>query len=547
MPRGRRGNAGSGLTRRRFLNAVGRTGGAGALLATMGALDLAVTADSTGQVFQPLRPADFALTGRAAGRVVILGAGVAGLGAAYELGKAGYDCTVLEAANRVGGRNYTVRGGNVHTDLDNNTQRVRFGGGEYMNAGPGRLAAWMVTMDYCRELGVPLEIFANESLEAYIYREKSGMKPGFPVKRRAATADVYGYVAELLSKATDQGALDKELSPQDKEKLLAFLHKFGDVKKKMPDKPQDSFAYHGGDRRGYVVYPGAIGEKSKKARPVPTLDEVFASGVQHDLIFNLEMKHDMIMYQPVGGMDAIPMALAKAIGADRIKLSSPVTSITNGPDQVSVKYKDADGRDQEIQADYCISALPPNLMARLPHNLGPDVQKALTTFVPLHADKIGLEYRSRWWEFQDHIYGGVTDTDLDIDHIWYPSYGYHSQRGVVIGYYNTGKHADVYTALKPAQREAKALDQGAKIHGPKYRSELISSFSIAWAREPFIEGAWQKIPGGPEDPVYAPLANGAGRVYFAGDWLSHMVSWQHGSLTSARKAVTELHKRVLST
>ncbi|MGH3387263.1 MAG: FAD-dependent oxidoreductase, partial [Actinomadura sp.] len=99
-------------SRRGFLTRVGATGGAGAMFATMGALGLAPSAEaSTRAPFQPLQPSDFRLTGRAAAKVVVLGAGIAGLTAAYELGKAGYDCTVLEAQDRVGGRNRTLRGG----------------------------------------------------------------------------------------------------------------------------------------------------------------------------------------------------------------------------------------------------------------------------------------------------------------------------------------------------------------------------------------------------------------------------------------------------
>jgi monoamine oxidase len=546
MPGDRRDGGGSGLTRRRFLNAVGRTSGAGALLATMGVLDLAVTSDSTRVPFHPLRPADFALTGRAAGAVVILGAGVAGLAAAYELGKAGYDCTILEASNRFGGRNYTVRGGDTHSDMDH-TQQVRFGEGQYMNTGPARIASWMVTMDYCRELGVPLEVFANNSLDAYIYQEKEGKTPG-AVRRRTARADVYGYVAELLSKATDQGALDKELTPDDKAKLLDFLHEFGDIKRKNDD-PAKSFAYRGGGRRGYLRYPGAIGDDGVKPEPLPTITQVLASGVQRQLTFNLEYKHDMVMFQPVGGMDAIPRALARVVGADRIKLNSPVTAVTTLPDRVTVRYKTPNGQERTLDADYCIATLPPHLMAKVPHNLGPDVQRALTQFEVERVGKIGLEYRSRWWEFQDHIYGGITETDMDLDHIWYPSYGYHGERGVVVGYYNTGKHSDVYTKLSPAERAVRAVAQGVKIHGDRYRTELASSFSIAWTRERWIEGGWAKTAGDYDidDPVYAPLGKAAGRVYFAGDWLSSLVSWQHGALTAARKAVAALHQRALAT
>ncbi|WP_028937445.1 flavin monoamine oxidase family protein [Pseudonocardia spinosispora] len=536
---------GSGVTRRRFLRAVGVTGGAGAMFATMGALDLAAT-DTARPRFEELRPADFHLSGRSAAKVVILGGGVAGLACAYELGKAGYDCTILEAQNRFGGRNFTVRGGTTHTEIGGMSQRSAFSTDQYLNAGPGRIAQWMVTMDYCRELGVPLEVFNNTNIDAYIYREKNGAKPGFPVRRRAAKADVYGYVSELLAKATDQGALDKQLNPEDKEKLLDFLRDWGDIGKKVPGNPEKSWIYDGSNRRGYTQWPGATGSHAVRSGPVPTLSQVLHSEVGLDLSFENEYKDAMVMMQPVGGMDQIPQALAKRVGADRIKLGCVVTKVSTGADHVQVSYREG-GQDKMFEADYCIATLPPNLMVKVPNNFAPGVQRALNAYKQVNAGKIGLEYRSRWWEITDRIYGGITETDLDLDHIWYPSHGYHSPRGVLVGYYNLNDRAANYSKLTAAAREARAVSQGAKIHGPKYRTELASSFSIDWSRSPYIEGAWQKIQDDdPELPIYAPLSDAAGRVYFSGDWLSHTVSWQHGAFLSAQKTVTQIHKRALS-
>lgn len=92
------------FNRRAFLRAVGATGGAGAMLATMGALGLTPTAEAASReaAFRAPRRGDFHLTGRAAAKVVVLGGGIAGLTTAYELGKAGYDCTILEARDRPG-------------------------------------------------------------------------------------------------------------------------------------------------------------------------------------------------------------------------------------------------------------------------------------------------------------------------------------------------------------------------------------------------------------------------------------------------------------
>ncbi|OIV35869.1 amino acid oxidase [Mangrovactinospora gilvigrisea] len=529
-----------GSSRRSFLRSVGVTGGAGALFATMGALGLAPTARAAAapRFTAPAR-SDFTLTGRAAAKVVVLGGGIAGLTTAYELGKAGYDCTVLEARDFAGGRNTTIRGGSRITDLDGHTQTAAFSDGQYMNAGPARLAQWMVTLDYCRELGVPVEVFTNTNGSAYIYNEGAGMTA--PQRYRTAKADVYGYVSELLAKATDQGALDKQLTADDKERLLAFLEDFGDLGAKA-----DGYPYTGSARRGYSTDPGAAGTPGTVLGDVPTASEVFASQVGRTFTFEFEYDQAMLMFQPVGGMDRIPAAFVRAIGAHKVRTGCAVTSVSTTGSGVTVTYT-AGGRERALTADFAVAALPPHLMARIPHNLGPDVQTALKAVTPSNAGKIGLEYRSRWWESADRIYGGITETDMDLDHIWYPSHGYHDRRGLLIGYYNTGAHANAYAALTPAERQARALAQGMKIHGAKYRDEFAAGFSIAWSRTPHLEGAWHSMQGGgPDAAVYAPLNRPAGRVYFAGDYLSYMDAWQHGAICSARKAVTALHQRVLS-
>ncbi|GGK73592.1 flavin monoamine oxidase [Mangrovihabitans endophyticus] len=509
---------------------MGVSGGAGALFATMGALGLA-PAHATAPDFRAPRRSDFHLTGRGARRVVILGGGIAGLAAAYELGKAGYDCTVLEARDVAGGRNFTVRGGTVQTDLDGHTQRASFAPGTYLNAGPARIAQWMVTLDYCRELGVPIQPFVNANADALIYNEANGA----PVRYRTAKADVYGYVSELLAKATDQGALDDRLTGEDKSRLLSFMESFGAI--------GSAHEYTGSTRRGFLSYPGAGEDAGTPLPGPPTLSEVFASNVGRYFSFEFGYDQAMMMFQPVGGMDRIAAALAAAIGGHRVRLGAVVQQVTGRSGDVTVTYRRG-GRVHALTADFCIAALPPHLMARIPHNLGAEVTAALGSFPVTASGKLGLEYRSRWWETDLRIYGGITETDLDVTHIWYPSYDFHARRGVVVGYYNTGAAAVAYGALTPSERITRAVAQGVKIHGEKYRSELASGFSMAWHRTPYLEGAWTSPPW--DSAAYRLLLQPAGRVYFAGDWLSHEVAWQHGAFVSARAVVTALHRRVLS-
>src|SRR5271163_633187 len=156
-----------GLSRRDFLMRVGQAGGYSAaftMMQSLGLLPIAASAAST--IDQP------AASGKGTS-VVILGGGIAGLASAYELGKLGYTCTLLEARERIGGRNWTVRNGTKVDFTNGFTQNCAFGPGLYQNVGPARLPSIHRTMlGYCRELGVPLEVEVNTSRSAYLQSDK---------------------------------------------------------------------------------------------------------------------------------------------------------------------------------------------------------------------------------------------------------------------------------------------------------------------------------------------------------------------------------------
>src|SRR5213083_318235 len=110
------------LTRRQFLTRVARAGGYSATFAAMQSLALLPAAASSPSVLD--LPPDI---GKGV-RVIILGAGISGLVSAYEMGKAGYQCTVLEARDRPGGRNWTVRNGTTVEFVDGTKQTARYSG-----------------------------------------------------------------------------------------------------------------------------------------------------------------------------------------------------------------------------------------------------------------------------------------------------------------------------------------------------------------------------------------------------------------------------------
>src|SRR5687768_14408806 len=176
------------MTRRHFLERFGAVGGSTLVMGAMTSWEL------MGAQAGP-RPV---LTGRPNGtKVLVLGAGISGLIVGYELGKLGYDYRILEARDRVGGVAWTVRKGTEHTEIDGGERQVcTFDPGMYLNAGPWRIPHFhTAALGYCKELGVPLQIFINEADAAYLYYEGKDVGPlaGRRVRLREVKADLIGY------------------------------------------------------------------------------------------------------------------------------------------------------------------------------------------------------------------------------------------------------------------------------------------------------------------------------------------------------------------
>lgn len=473
-------------------------------------------------------------------KIIILGAGLAGMAAAYELGKLGYDCTLLEARNRAGGRVWTLREGTTETEIGGQKQTCRFDEGHYLNAGAARIPHHhQLTIQYCRELKIPLEIFGNFNEAGYYYAEnQAGSLANQRVRAREIHADMRGYTCELLAKAIDQHSLDLPMTKEDVDKLLTWLKEEGDL--------NEQKLYKGSERHGYKVRPAA-GNQAGELASAHQLKDIIESGLTHPAFANVgeyTYHQQPIMLQPVGGMDKLPQAFANLLD-DKIRYECEIQAIRKKQSGVLIEYIDKKtGKTQDITADYCICTLPLSILKNIESDLSGDVKRTADFVSYMDACKIGIQFKRRFWEEDDAIFGGITKTNMDITQLFYPSYGFLGQKGVVKGMYNFHERARRVGNLSLADREKLALEQGGKIH-PQYTTEFENSFSLAWQKIPYSKGAWATYTSAQRQRLYSTLLEPDGEIYFAGEHCSYLTAWMAGAFESARYVVDKLHQRVI--
>jgi len=522
-------------SRRELLRMIGLTAGGAAMYQAMDALGFAAQSPYRGPVNLQGAP-------RGAS-VLVLGSGMAGMTSAYELRNAGYRVRVLEYNPRPGGRNWSLRGGDVYTELGGATQHCRFDEGLYLNPGPWRIPYHhRGLLSYCKRFGVALEPFFQVNYNAYLHSSRAF--GGRPRRFREIKADYQGQVAELLAKATQQSALDVSVSKEDQEKLLESLRVWGAL--------DTSYAYRGSvltsSRRGYDHNPGG----GLSGRPVPSqpigLAELLDSQLWQGIASGDDFDMQTSLFEPVGGMGRIGEAFGRELGP-LIHYNAKVLSIHQDSRGVSVVYEDrrAPGSNRQTAwAEWCVCTIPLPILAEIPMNVGAPLRAAIGAVPYASAIKVGLQFKRRFWEEDEEIYGGITYTDLPITNIGYPNTGYQSAgKGVLLGAYIWGLNAMEFTAMPPEERVRKTVEYGARIH-EQYHEEFDNGIAVAWHRSPFTMGCFGMWSPQSRARHYEDLCRIDGRIVLAGEHCSYLNGWQEGAVTSALDAIGRLHRLAVS-
>ena len=464
---------------------------------------LAVPAEGLGSRPQPAK------------RVIVIGGGIAGLVAAFELARQGHEPIVLEAQHRVGGRVYTMRD---------------FAPGLYAEAGAMRIPkVHDLTLSYCELFGLPMRPFVMGNPRTLVHiggermtAEEADREPGrlpfdLAENERGRTW------TELWNEATrefreryaiaGQPGLDELLREYDQYSIREFLQRAG---------------FSEGAIELYGVM--SFREANMNAAVVEQLREIVGRSFED-------------MQEIVGGLDLLPTAFYRAM-PERVRFGAQVTSISQDDASVTVHYETRSG-SFAVTGDYAVCAIPFSVLREIEVAGRPfsrPKQKAIRELNYNASTKILLQVRHRFWEAEDGIVGGTTVTELPIRRICYPSFSDpNDERGMMLASYTWGQDALRWGSLEPREMIEQAIEDVAQVH-PSIRTEFEVGATYAWYNDPYARGAFALFEPEQWTRLQADIIAPEGRIHFAGEHTSLYHAWIQGALESGIRAAREIHE-----
>jgi monoamine oxidase len=455
--------------------------------------------------------------GRSRKRVVILGAGLAGLSAAYQLTQAGHDVTILEARTRPGGRVHTLR--------------EPFADGLHAEAGAMFIPqSHDLVMQYVRLLRIPL-----------VPIPASRRMPVYYLQGRRINPDEMRGINWPLALSPEEKRLG--LGGMTEKYVIPVLREMGDAEA-LNWPPEELKKY---DRMTYAEFLRSRGATSDAVRLLRLndadltgdgVDRVSALMVLREAALNLNSGQ---LYTVRGGTDLLPKALAARL-ANKIRYGTAVVRVEQDTRGVRAIYLQG-GTHETISADYLISTLPFSILKEI--EVSPPFsnakQRVIRELPYTSATRVYLQSRREFWNGEG--LGISAYTDLPIMAIVNSTLNQRGARGILDSYM-TGDEARRVTQMNETQRLSFTLSQVEKVY-PAIRKNFEGGTSVSWDEDRWARGAYAWFKPGQMSELLPHIARAEGRIHFAGEHTSSWPGWMQGAFQSGHRAAREINRAVL--
>jgi monoamine oxidase len=442
-------------------------------------------------------------------KILIAGAGLAGLAAGYELVQAGRDVSIIEANTRPGGRVYTLRD--------------QFSDGLYAEAGAGRIPEWHdLTLKYVHEFGLTLEPF---------YPTAGGTVTVLRGKRAVVPE---GKELDLSQVPFDLTPEERRIGPEGLQKKYVdpILAEIGDAS--ATGWPNQSIAAF--DR---VTWGELLRQRGASAGYAALL--LAQTGWEWDSALDFfrddeghrGAKH---LTKIRGGNDLLPQAFASRL-RPQIHYNEPIVQIRQSETEVRVFTK---GLSHGVHTgDYLICTLPFSVLRGMdvePH-FPADKREIIGKIYYDPVVRTYAQVRRRFWE-ADGLNGyGETDTPTEV---WQPTFTQPGPRGILHTYLESK------VALRAAGlSEEIRTREGIEILNqafPGLNAEIENAFSFCWGDQPWARGAYVALGTEQISRWGAAIHRPEGRIHFAGEHTSPWPGWMQGAIHSGLRAAREVQE-----
>ena len=440
-------------------------------------------------------PAYSCITSQSRGKVVVIGAGLAGLTAAFELLHAGFDITVLEARDRIGGRVVTLR--------DFLPGRIVEGGGELIGANHPR---WW---HYARRFGLTmLPVTEDPRADAPIVIDGRRL-PSLKENRLWRTIDDFFSTLNNDARAIDEVRpwLSSGAVELDHRTMAEWVHALD----------TDSFTR----RTMYTSIAVEYGVEPERMSYLGLLAQIKGGGIER---YWTESES----HRCQGGNDQLATCLATAIGAERIRLETLVTEVDAGDNNAGlIRVKTAKG--DIFEGDFAVLTLPPGLWSRL--HFKPDLPERLSSAQMGTSAKYLAAVRTRFWQKELQSPESLSNGPISITWEGTDNQPVGDGPACLVGFCSAGA---TRAGLDIAESRRKEFLNGEmEAIYPGFTENWLRGRYMAWPVDPHTMGGYSFPAPGQITRIGDAWEAGIGPLHFAGEHTSYRFSgMMEGALES---------------